>query len=392
MIGGKVVEDTENNLEFSREEDVEVRFPKIDEAIIEKIRDSRENLDDLTLDEIISFYSEVGELWEDESYRLREKAEEIARLSTGYSASMIEQSFDNFVDFLREDPLRRTVKGEIGDEEYLDEWVKRGDVRVHLQPRGRILHVLAGNAPPVGPVSMIKSSLAKNSNVVKFPSGDPATPIFLALSFRDVDETHPITKSTSVLYYDKNSEIEDKMISLSDGISVWGGQRAILSVREKADHATEIIEFGPRRGMQFVGKEVFLNDERLEEVAKNAARDLAIYDQNACFSPQVAWVEENADEFCEKLTKEMDKVSEVIPKGYASEKAKAGISQEKSISDFMGDEVYDPDSTEWTIIKTDDVERTKNHPLGRTLYVIEVENLNEALEYVDESVQTVGVS
>ncbi|KXB05889.1 hypothetical protein AKJ52_02860, partial [candidate division MSBL1 archaeon SCGC-AAA382C18] len=33
-----------------------------------------------------------------------------------------------------------------------------------------------------------------------------------------------------------------------------------------------------------------------------------------------------------------------------------------------------------------------NHPLGRTLYVIEVENLNEALEYVDESVQTVGVS
>ncbi len=59
---------------------------------------------------------------------------------------------------------------------------------------------------------------------------------------------------------------------------------------------------------------------------------------------------------------------------------------------FRGERVFHPDTTEWTIILTKNFESTKDHPLSRTLYVMEVNDLKEAVKYLDKSTMVVAFS
>jgi len=378
-------------LEYGEEGEVKIYLPSVEDEDLAAIADSDPDLHHIDLDEIISFYSELGNLWSNRNYSVRQEAVQRAEEVTGYDREMIEQAYDQFASFLHEDNLREMLEGDLEGGRVLEEWVDCGNSKVHMQPHGRILHLLASNAPPIGPLSMVRGNITKNSNMIKLGSGDPITPAYFARSFQDVDPDHPLTKSTSVLYWPHDSKAEDAGIDLSDGIVVWGGRRAVEGVRNKADAETELIEFGPGRGLQLIGEEVFEDEQEMKRVADAMAKDVAAYDQEACFSPQVAFVEGDAEKFSQYLADSMERMEENMPKGKATKKEKASVSQEKAISNFSGDTVLSPGSTEWTVIVTDELERTIDHPRGRTLYLHQVGDLEAAESYIDDTVNTIGI-
>ncbi|MDD2665916.1 MAG: acyl-CoA reductase [Methanocellales archaeon] len=387
IISGDLKEGKDKSLKFTTEE-VEILFPEIEDVDLEKIKSSPKDIHELALDEIISFYSKVGVLWKDKEYPLRKDAIDLTSKVTSYSREMIEYAYDLSAEMLSENYLEHLVDAELRDKKFLDDWIKIKDVLFHAQPRGRVLHILAGNVPPIAVMSMIRGSLTKNANILKLPSGDPITSTYFALSFRDVDKEHPITRTTSVLYWEGDSKIGDELISLSNAICVWGGREAIESVRRKSGYNTKLLEFGPRRSVQLIGKEAFKN---LKEVTDKVAHDLVLYDQEACHSPQFAFVEGNGEEFCKSLAKSLREEGERLPKGFVDINKHAEISHERLIAKFYGEKVFESEGTEWTLIISKDVKRALRHPLGRTLYLFTVKDLREALPHIDSSIQSVAV-
>jgi long-chain-fatty-acyl-CoA reductase len=271
----------------------------------------------------------------------------------------------------------------------MDEWVTRAESVVHCQPRGKMLHILAGNVPAVAITSIVGGGLTKNANIIKMSDRDVITASYFAQSFHDVDPEHPVTKTTSVLYWPHtNHEIFGKIISLVNAVSVWGGYDAIHETRKNTPQGVELLEFGPRRGVQLIGKDAFHD---LEKATKNAAHDLTLFDQEACFSPQIAFVEGDAERYAESLAKSLEEENARLPKGYSDPKFHANITNARIYSKFRGHKVHTSAKAEWTIILASKMEDFPTHPLGRTIFIIPVKDLAESIEHIGPETQVVAI-
>jgi long-chain-fatty-acyl-CoA reductase len=392
IINGKRKNGIGQCLDYERDKKIRFILPKITVKDLEKIEKAKKDNHDFSVEEIISFFSQVGELWKNNDYYYKKKAMKLAEITTGLHAKMIQHTYEYITKMLTRDYLKHMLNGEIHDKNFLDNWSSVEESKVHASPRGRVLHILAGNAPPISLASLLRGALTKNTNILKVSSGDPVTATYLALSFKDVDKTHPITQTTSVVYWEADSPEEQKAFSIANAICVWGGEFAIDAVKKKSNAYQYVLGFGPRRGMQFIGKEVFRDEKFLNECTNKAAYDLVLYDQQACHSPQIAFVEKNGIKFCESLVNSLKIISVSLPKGYVSLQDRAGVSHQRMMSSFFGDKIYQPGSTDWTVVLTKDINKIKKHPLSRTLYVKEVNDLRDAIQYVDPSVQVIAFS
>ncbi|HDM67162.1 MAG TPA: hypothetical protein ENG62_02105, partial [Thermoplasmatales archaeon] len=385
------IENKDFYLDYEREENIRIYLPEITAKDVERITNGVRDIHELSIEEITDFLSQIGDLWSNKNYDLRREAEEVAAQTTGYHRNMIARCYDMISRVLNKKFLIDLLETEIGDLKPLDEWIKTKETILRAIPIGRVLHIAAGNVPAVSVGSFLMGVLTKNSNIIKVASGDPATFPYIALTFKEIDKNHPIIKTTSVLYWSHNSPAEDKAFEISNAICVWGGFEAVTNTRRKSRYRQNILEFGPRRSIQLISKEIYSDEARLKKIASQVAYDLVLYDQQACHSPQIAYVEKPAEKFCRVLASALEETNKIFPKGFTSLDEKTNISHERETAVFRGDIVYKPDSTDWTIILT----RRKNilhHPLSRILYVVEVNDIREAIQYLNEDTMVVAFS
>jgi long-chain-fatty-acyl-CoA reductase len=392
IINGDARYGDETSLDFDRGEKIRVLLPKITAKDVEEVAKCQRDLHMLSIEDIISFLSKLGKLWQDERYELRKEALELLEKTTGYHRKELELDYQFWMSTFDKQFLEQTIEAELRSKQFLEGWMRIKNVEVRAFPQGRVLHILAGNFPGVGIVSLTRGLLTKNTNILKLASGEPISITYLALSLIDVDPNHPITKTTSVVYWEHDSDAENKAFEIADAICAWGGYESVYSARKKSRPRQPILEYGPKRSMHFIDKESIEDDTKLKEITARAAHDIALHDQQACHSPQVAFVEKHAEKFCEALAKSLSEEGKNLPKGYVSIDEHARISHVRSMSLFRGDKVYRPDSTEWTIILTNDFGRTTEHPLSRTLYVIQVNDLKEAVKFADPLTMVIGFS
>ena len=378
-------------LEFGHKDNrTKISLPEITDSHIHQIgKTDMESLHKLSINDIISFYSKVGELWGSPQYEKREELVDLTSRVTGSSKEMVELGMKQICGILTKEYLEATLQSDLGDKRLMDEWVTRAESVVHCQPRGKMLHILAGNVPAVAITSIVRGSLTKNANIIKMSDRDVITASYFAQSFHDVDPEHPVTKTTSVLYWpDTNHEIFGKIISLVNAVSVWGGYDAIHETRKNSPQGVELLEFGPRRGVQLIGKDAFHD---LEKATRNAAHDLTLFDQEACFSPQIAFVEGDPERYAESLAKSLAEENARLPKGYSDPKFHANITNARIYSKFRGHKVHTSAKTEWTIILASKMEDFPTHPLGRTIFIIPVKDLAESFNYIGPETQVVAI-
>jgi long-chain-fatty-acyl-CoA reductase len=378
-------------LEFGHKDNrTKISLPEITNSDINQIgKMDTESLHKLSINDIISFYSKVGELWGLPQNEKREELVDLTSRVTGYSKEMVELGMKQICGILTKEYLEATLQSDLGDKRLMDEWVTRAESVVHCQPRGKMLHILAGNVPAVAITSIVRGSLTKNANIIKMSDRDVITASYFAQSFHDVDPEHPVTKTTSVLYWPHtNHEIFGEIISLVNAVSVWGEYEAIHETRKNTPQGVELLEFGPRRGLQLIGEDAF---QDLEKATKNAAHDLTFYDQEACFSPQIAFVEGDAERYAESLAKSLEEENARLPKGYSDPKFHANITNARIYSKFRGHKVHSSAKTEWTIILANKMEDFPTHPLGRTIFIIPVRDLAESIKHIGPETQVVAI-
>ena len=372
---------------------IRIQFPEYTINQLKKHIEAVENLVELSTENILDFLSAVGELWKDPEYPRYKEALELMRRITDFSEEELILDFSYIPSLLEKGGyLEEMLQSEYGNSDILDRWITRGGCEVRAVPRGRVLHVLAGNVPGVEIISLARGLMTKNANILKMARGNPVTPISLVQSFADVDPDHPITRSTSVLYWERGSEIEKDLYRNVQTACVWGGFDAVQAAWKHARPGLEILDYGPKRSMAFIGSSTMESETQMIAAAVGLAADTVVHDQQACHSPQVVFVDGNAKTFAKALGSALDEAGKAIPRGSDSIDRQAQLGHMRNMAELLGEEVFHPGSTAWTLIVTRDFSRTPSNPLGRTLWIIPVNGLGEAIARVDRYTMVFGFS
>ena len=363
---------------------VTIRTPEITNDDISNIFKAGNEINSLPLKEIISFLEEAGKLWSDPEYHLKKEALELMLHITQFSENELKEDFGNIPLVLNSGNfINKILESEFRDGAVLEEWTVRGGCEVKAIPRGNLLHILAGNVPGVELLSLIRGLLTKNLNILKTAGSNPVSPYYLLKSFIEIDANHPVTRSTSVLYWARGSSIEQHIYKNVQSVCVWGGADAVHSAWKYARPGLEILDYGPKRSMVFIGSSTFKSVENIKAAAQALAIDTTLHDQQACHSPHVVFTEGDPEIFCEELATELTKLAKIYPRGGESIDKQSERSHLRMMHELSGNKVYHPGNHEWTIIITDDFSGTAQSPLGRTLFVIPVKSLKDAVKYAD---------
>ena len=120
-----------------------------------------------------------------------------------------------FGSFFERNKVRQIAEKSVGLD-YLEGWVEHQLIDgVILKVRAfgsRTLHIVAGNGPGLGLITLVRCAIARSDCIIKAPSNDPFTSAALALTMCDMAPDHPITKHFSVAYWKGgDAEVEDKL-------------------------------------------------------------------------------------------------------------------------------------------------------------------------------------
>jgi hypothetical protein len=219
--------------------------------------------------------------------------------STGYARAAIESGLENLWSALRRPHLAATVRAELGDA---------------LPDPARLprlaLHVLAGNVPGAGIFGIIGALLAGVPSLVKPAAREPYLPTFLVESLGEI--APELRRAVAVATWrGGDPELDTVAVDEADLVLAYG----------RTETLDELARLRPRRMLRFgprVSVALIAAGEASARTAGILARQIAIFDQQGCLSPQVAFIEESSPaetrRFCALVAEELRQLEHAMPR------------------------------------------------------------------------------
>ncbi len=285
---------------IKRQDDIlEIEFPVFDKKevleITEKIALKKRRAHDRHIDNVLEVIDQVGALWRDTNYDLRKEVLEVLPMMTGQSKELVEIEFNATLTFWSKKVAEAQLFGEIGGKQYLEDWIPKGSMRIHAQPRGLVFHNLAGNAFNLGLISLFYGLITKNVNFLKLSHGEPYTTIKLCESIAEVDKK--IAKEIAAVYWQgSRGDIYDELFNSGkiECVLAWGGIQSIEDIKRRAYHyGINVIEHGPKLSFSVISEDIFQNMNIMQDAAQKIAIDIVLWNQKACLSPRVIYIIEH---------------------------------------------------------------------------------------------------
>ncbi|OGL83405.1 hypothetical protein A3B32_03515 [Candidatus Uhrbacteria bacterium RIFCSPLOWO2_01_FULL_53_9] len=351
--------------------------------IVNDLRERREYMHHLEIDEIIAFFHAVISYW-----------------STCGMAKK-KPYLKNISDFFEKDHLETSLRIALHSNKYaLDRFVDLEDPSLlfHAQPRGLTVHWLAGNVSVLGLFSIFSALLTKNVCLVKASFRGYEDLIELLHSLTEVRTDHidgkEFTKSVAVVLVEREDMEAHHLLSMSADVRVaWGSFEAIETITSlKRELYCEDIIFGPKYSYALIDNDSLKKDAK--RLAQRLAIDVSVFDQYACSSPHTVFVEEKqageAEAFAEVLAGEMDRVHRtMLPKGEIDSGKAMEIIELRTRYEMMG-RVFHSEGTEWTVVYTQERGLAKGS-FSRVIAVVPIQDLSEVGAYNDRQKQTLGL-
>lgn len=308
-----------------------------------------------------------------------------------------------------ENNLRRVAQlGLRGNIQYADNWLPMPDSEKHqmcANARGLVCHWLAGNVQILGLFALVQAILTKNCNLLKVSKNDEGVFRLLLTAFEGLEYTctdghvikgEDLLKTIAVIYFPRTADDVARQMSASADVRIaWGGREAVETVASyPSRYDAETVIFGPKLSMAVIAREDLQDEQETRKLARRVAVDVSIFDQTGCASPHNVYIERNGaispEQFCELLTEAMRKTEIQIPKPAMSAEQVSAIHSIRSVYDFCG-KVYGSETMSYTILL--DEEPASHKPVySRVIFVHVVDNINDALAFVNEDIQTIGIS
>jgi len=281
-----------------QDEILEIEFPVFDKKevleIAEKLALKKRRAHDRHIDDVIDVIDQLGALWRNPNYDLRKEALEVIPMMSGQSKVLCEIGLTSTLTLLNKKLVEAQLFGEIGGKQYLEEWIPKGNVRIHGQPRGLVFHNLAGNAFILGFISLYYGLITKNVNLMKLSHEEPYTTVKFCESIADIDKK--IAKEIAALYWQgSRGDIFDELFNSGNVncVLAWGGIQSIEEIKKKAYHyGVNIIDHGPKLSFGIISEDIFQDINQMQDIAQKIAIDVALWNQKACLSPRVIYIVE----------------------------------------------------------------------------------------------------
>jgi len=281
--------------------------------------------------EVVEALSALASRWRDSNYPLRLEAES---WTEPFPFAMVQVSLDALLDSLTPDALWALMDAE--------------DVReAHGFPV--IGHVIAGNTPLLAWVSIIRALLIRSASLVKLPSNASARWAYLFR--RSLAEVAPdIAACVSFAEWPGGTtELEAALCSQSDLIMAHGSDGTLNALRALCPIQTPFVGYGHR-----VSFGLLLPDADAEVAALGFAKDILLYDQGGCLSPQALYVIGtfgDAKRFSAALADALSQVSAEFPLPVRASGASNAVSEARALASMEEDtRVWGDTGRRWTVI------------------------------------------
>ncbi len=288
-----------------------------------------------------------------------------------------------------------------GNPDYLDGFVPYGRGYLAAKPHGLVATWMAGNVGTLPMFSLVPALLTKNVCLLKLASVDPEGMDRLLAVLADAEagdlRGSDVLESVAVVCFDHlERHLSEAMSRHADVKVMWGGEAAVAGIRSlpTLEHCVEIV-FGPKYSMGVIDRKFLEGDAaKLDDAIGSFVRDMAIFDQRACSAPQTIFVERNA-----RLS--LHDIGESFAAHFTRLGPKPGLDPYTTMQilnaraewalDAERDVIASDDGANWTVCM-DRAAYLKDAVQSRTLFLTEVESLQEVVPLLSPKVQTIGVA
>jgi len=259
------------------------------------------DLNDLGFDEILDVLEALGNALTFDTNPHLQKAYEAAVLANPLPPDMLKNSYQILPPLFTRANVLELAETQVGLD-YLNGWVPHAladgrELRVRAFG-SRVVHIPAGNGGLVSAVTILRSVITRCDAIIKAPSNDPLTAVAIARTLADVAPGHPITKHLAVAYWKGgDAAIEERLYRPEhvEKIVAWGGLASVKHVTRYIQPGLEMIALDPKRSATIIGREAFGDDETMREVARRAAVDIGVANQEGCANARVIYAMTGTD-------------------------------------------------------------------------------------------------
>ncbi|MEA3133881.1 MAG: hypothetical protein QOG17_1727 [Gammaproteobacteria bacterium] len=312
---------------------------------------------------------------------------------------VLERSYASLGRLFARQSMEFQVQQELGGADVLDSWREIDTpagrhVRIRAFPP-RLIHIIAGNAPGVAAMTIVRGALTKGVHLIKIPSNDLFTATAILRGLAEVAPGHPLSRSFSAVYWrggDENVEGRLFLPQFFDKLVAWGGESTIRTAQKYIGPGFELVSFDPKTSISMLGHEIFSSPGMLADAAERGSIDATVMNQQACVSSRIQFVEGSTDEvdrYCEALQPRLG-----LQRETASTTGRPVPSDLRDEVDGLRD--MEPYYRVWgkydgsgLVIRSE--APVDFQPDGKMVNVVPVKRLEDAIRYVNIATQTIGV-
>ncbi len=281
--------------------------------------------------EIVAALCEIGRCWRDPCYALRREAE---MWTEPFPFAMVQVSLDALLDSLTPRALGELLAAEA----------------VPDTPGYPVIApVIAGNTPLLAWVSVIRALLVRSASLVKLPSNTSAR--WAHLFHHSLAEVAPALADCVYLaeWPGGTRELDAALCSQADLVMAHGSDNTLHDLRALCPAGTPFVGYGHR-----VSLGLLLPGADAQGAARGFAKDVLIYDQGGCLSPQTLYVLgdfDDAKRFSAILADTLAFVSAEYPLPVRAASAAGAVAEARALA-WMEDgaEVWQGNEGRWTVI------------------------------------------
>jgi len=300
--------------------------------------------------------------------------------------------------WLRRGTLEPIVVRELGANSLNGGWTEYGRAECKAFPVGVVGHWPASNIEIQPLLSMTCALLGGNAALVRIPSGvlEPTQRLIGKLVQSDPGQL--LTRRIFMAAFDHcRQDLQEVMAQAVDGGMIWGGKEAVMRIRALPfPHWARVIVFGPRLSVAAMDADAWGDRAEQESWCRRLARDVWQFDQQACSSPQVLFLErengQSTAQFLSVLRRAFETENQAHPRRAVSAALTSAICQARAswlLNDTANQATF-PKTPDWTLLIGSGSDLPE--PVqGKTLMVLEVNDLLDPVSKFDGNVQTLGL-
>ncbi|CDO86762.1 acyl-CoA reductase [Mycobacterium triplex] len=365
------------------------------------------DLYELSFDEILDVLAALGDALDFESNTHLQEAYEASLVANVLPTEMMKNSYRVLRPLFSRENVTEIADSQVGLD-YLNGWVPQTlhdgrELRVRAFG-SRLLHIPAGNGGLVSAVTILRSVITRSDVIIKAPSNDPLTAIAIARTLADVAPDHPITRHLAVGYWKGGDlAVEEQLYRPQhiEKIVAWGGMASVKHVTRYIQPGLELIALDPKRSATIIGPEAFADDDTLREVARRAATDIGVANQEGCANARVIYVLSGTDadgladanRLGELIYQELVSLPDIVSTAprYPNRELLDHLEASRLTDDFY--RVIGGEQCEGAIVVSQFDEPVDYSPMlsGRVANIVPVDSIDRVTAAVNAYTQTIGI-